>query len=1147
MAEMKELRYSHTEGLTLASFDKTGKYLLTAGADGDVRVYKGLDDDDHVSFRVGTCVTAIDVKNDEIAVATECNDVKTYLIPEGTQQDILVRFTAQVNSICFARSKELLAAGSSDFSIKIVNKEDNSQKPLNGHEAPILCVLFSPDDEFLASSCCDGNLKIWDVSTQECIKTLNIFPKCNDTSTSKTLCKIAWCHGKEQVIAAPNDKGVKLISTSDWTELCILEGFHMDLVSLVACSPCGNYLASSSVNGEIVTWDVSQRKKLEFMKHETGSKITAIDWNPNGSKEILYADDQGQFSVCSDVIPQGSQNNQFSTLDLFDDSDHSNITTEKPRKRAYQSDDDDDDGLPVGSAHKKHRVQNMDNFLDDEADDDDDDDPEISINLIKEGLLPKGPRVIEDDDGEDSLQDFIVEEKPKKPTLPQINLQKSFQPGSTPAHLMHRFMTWNSVGIIRCHSEDEVSTIDIEFHDASLHHPLHFTNVMNHSMASLSSTAAVLACESQDDVPSKFVCLHFGTWDSTKEWTMSMPKGEEIKNITVNQKYIAVATDVRLVRIFTVGGLQYQLISIPGPIVSMAMSETQIMIVYHQGTGLPDCQCLGMRLIEIGKTQWKTTVEHQLPLSKKATLIWIGFSLEETPFMVDSRGNLRMLQRSFGNTWIPVLNLKSQTKTKSDNYWIIGITEYPPEARAVLCKGANFPATLPRPVPSALNFEIPLCDKETEKGQMEQDLLRNRITNGYHEYYKKKGFEEDESAINEGKTTEIQLLMKLFALSCKSDRIFRAVEICELMPNAETVNLAIQYATRMRRMNLAQRLDELARRKSEEEEEAVEDENSDDDDMMEERGRFGSLSQNRRMPTAPLSRNSFNASNTRTITLNGKRSIGRPQARSRTHRDSLDDSLDGSDNENGNIETKNNEDNDDVDMEEGAEDIEIPDDDDDLVEDSPKKPIGNANGSSSGQGRSNPFKLSQKTQSKTQASSRGTSYFESLTSTMPLKNKPASSASKEQTTKKSGKQTGKSSAKQATLFQKKSPASDKKSKETEKNTESSIKSKKTSGFALFREHFTAEETELDNEELVKKSLEEWKNLPADEKKSWNMKAKGEPISGDASNGEKSEKIVNEANGSSDKGHVKSLDEVKAKTNASAQNTKSKLAAFAFQK
>ena len=62
-----------------------------------------------------------------------------------------------------------------------------------------------------------------------------------------------------------------------------------------------------------------------------------------------------------------------------------------------------------------------------------------------------------------------------------------------------------------------------------------------------------------------------------------------------------------------------------------------------------------------------------------------------------------------------------------------------------------------------------------------------------------------------------------------------------------------------------------------------------------------------------------------------------------------------------------------------------------------------------------------------------------------------------------------------------------------------------------------------------------------------MKAKGETISEDASNGEKPEKLINEANGLSEKGSVKSLDEVKAKTNNSAQNTKSKLAAFAFQK
>lgn len=146
------------------------------------------------------------------------------------------------------------------------------------------------------------------------------------------------------------------------------------------------------------------------------------------------------------------------------------------------------------------------------------------------------------------------------------------------------------------------------------------------------------------------------------------------------------------------------------------------------------------------------------------------------------------------------------------------------------------------------------------------------MVNQYHDYHRKKRLDLDDTALAESKSTEIQLLMKLFAvsaflisisiftflgstltntimqglhtsfpswvamfrsisqpfknfaikillqLSCKSERIFRAVEICELMPNADTVNLAIQYATKMRRMNLAQRLVELARKKADEDE-----------------------------------------------------------------------------------------------------------------------------------------------------------------------------------------------------------------------------------------------------------------------------------------------------------------------------------------
>ncbi len=87
---------------------------------------------------------------------------------------------------------------------------------------------------------------------------------------------------------------------------------------------------------------------------------------------------------------------------------------------------------------------------------------------------------------------------------------------------------WNSVGLIRQYNTDEENSIDIEFHDTSTHHALHITNTMNHTMGDLSSEAAILACEREDDSPSRLVCMHFSSWDNVKEWSVSMPDDEEI-------------------------------------------------------------------------------------------------------------------------------------------------------------------------------------------------------------------------------------------------------------------------------------------------------------------------------------------------------------------------------------------------------------------------------------------------------------------------------------------------------------------------------------------------------------------------------------------------------------------------------------------
>lgn len=67
---------------------------------------------------------------------------------------------------------------------------------------------------------------------------------------------------------------------------------------------------------------------------------------------------------------------------------------------------------------------------------------------------------------------------------------------------------WNDVGMVRCFtSEDENSSIEVEFHDATIHRSMHINNYLRHSIAALSTQALALSCPVSDDSPSKIVVI----------------------------------------------------------------------------------------------------------------------------------------------------------------------------------------------------------------------------------------------------------------------------------------------------------------------------------------------------------------------------------------------------------------------------------------------------------------------------------------------------------------------------------------------------------------------------------------------------------------------------------------------------------------
>ncbi|XP_036448689.1 WD repeat and HMG-box DNA-binding protein 1 isoform X1 [Colossoma macropomum] len=831
--EVKPIRYGHSEGHTDVCFHEDGSCIVTCGSDGDVRIWESLDDDDPKSINVGEKAYSVALRNGKLVTAVSNNTVQIHTFPDGDPDGILTRFTTNANHVTFNASGTRVAAGSSDFMVKVIEVTDSSkQKTLRGHDAPVLSVAFDPTDEFLASSSCDGSVAVWSVEDQTQVVNWNVLAKCNDVSNTKSLCRLAWQPLSGKLLAVPVDTSVHLYERSSWTHVGTLSDdlTTQQVINVVVWSPCGKFLAAGTVGGTLSVWDVEAKLCIERQKHERGYTVCGMAWHPSGG-QIAFTDTEGCLGLLDGLCASSSSSSSSTTNkntkaavskepkdydDLFDEEDADGLLDQcvsdsgSPAKNAVEDDDDDDDDDLMPATGKP---RNRGSFLDD--DDNSQDTGSVKVDKLA------------DNDGDSAILPPVVPAVPRPvyegpmPTPPQ----KAFQPGSTPTHLMHRFMMWNSVGIVRCYNDEQDNAIDVEFHDTAVHHAMHLTNSLDHCMADLSQEAVLLACEGTDELASKLQCLHFSSWDTNKEWMVDLPKGEDVQALCLGHGWAAVGTSAMLLRVFSIGGVQREIFSLPGPVVCLAGHGEQLLIVYHRGTGFDGDQALGVQLLQLGRKKRQIIHGEPLPLSRKSYLAWMGFSAEGTPCSVDSEGVVRMLNRSMGNTWTPVCNTRESCKSKSDHYWVVGIHENPQQLRCIPCKGSRFPPTLPRPAVSILPFKLPLCQTSTEKGQMEEQYWRSVLFHNHFSFLSSSGYEVNEENQRQQEKEQQEALMKMFALSCKLEREFRCVELAEMMTQS-VVTLAIRYASRSRRMLLAQRLNELALEKANqlEEEEELDEE-----------------------------------------------------------------------------------------------------------------------------------------------------------------------------------------------------------------------------------------------------------------------------------------------------------------------------------
>jgi WD40 repeat protein len=510
----------------------------------------------------------------------------------------------------------------------------------------------------------------------------------------------------------------------------------------------------------------------------------------------------------------------------IDDSDEENvISLEKLKKKTYNS-------------IKKEVMSSMKDNASNGDEEEEDTMTVKSDELEKHMLLAKKAKELQQQDRDKEQQ------------------QVAFQPSSTPLNLDERYMVWNSIGVITQYNKEGDESIEIEFHNASYHHTIHVKNHLGHTMADMSKEVVVLACPGQqksnenDDNElesaislglaassasrqSKLVCILINSWDGNKEWTITMPRKEYIKCVCASNMFVACATNNKFLRVFSIGGMQKELIAIGGAPLCMSAHSNRIFVCYLTSSS-GDAHSVGYSLIYTSRDDAvnfdfeKAEPEHgSITLSDKAKLSWVGFSDEGTPYYCDSNGYLytKYIKLAKKNLWTPISNLRANLAHKSDNYWIIGVGERNQMIKAILCKCAKYPRVLPRPSMSTLNFSLPLCETDTERAQIEQEYWKSKLIKSNIESFASEALrderlkdlnidEDDLAEIIETLNTSIRdFLMKLFIQTCKAGKEQRAFEISTHM-DLIALELAIKYATKTRALQLAQKLNMLAENKT---------------------------------------------------------------------------------------------------------------------------------------------------------------------------------------------------------------------------------------------------------------------------------------------------------------------------------------------
>ncbi|MCI4385557.1 hypothetical protein PGIGA_G00051840 [Pangasianodon gigas] len=245
----------------------------------------------------------------------------------------LMGSNAGITSIEFDSTGSYLLAASNDFASRIWTVDDyRLRHTLTGHSGKVLSARFLLDNARIVSGSYDRTLKLWDLRSKVCMKTVFAGSSCNDIVCTEqcvmsghfdkkvrfwdiraesTVCELELFgrvtsldlnHDRTELLTCSRDDLIKIIDlrSNAVRQTFSAQGFKCGSdFTRVTFSPDGSYVAGGSADGVLYVWNVLTGKVERNLDKGHSSSVNAVSWSPSGSyvlsvekssKAVLWSD-----------------------------------------------------------------------------------------------------------------------------------------------------------------------------------------------------------------------------------------------------------------------------------------------------------------------------------------------------------------------------------------------------------------------------------------------------------------------------------------------------------------------------------------------------------------------------------------------------------------------------------------------------------------------------------------------------------------------------------------------------------------------------------------------------------------------------------------------------------------------------------------